>query len=225
MNSQPSRKLAAILRELTDPERYLFTLDDLRGALPELSAGALKTLLSRCCKNGLLQRVCRGLYLYPAVDYPRGLLLFHAAARLRASAFNYLSLETVLSDAGVISQVPMNWITLMSSGRSNLIRCHPWGTIEFVHTGKRPELLADRLTYDPRCRLWRASVSLALQDMKDTRRNLELVDPEAAHEKELLHHDILRELSAAGLLAGLTFIGGTCLRACYGAEWRWAPRG
>jgi predicted nucleotidyltransferase component of viral defense system len=37
-------------------------------------------------------------------------------------------------------------------------------------------------------------------------------------EKELLHHDILRELGEAGLLAGLTFIGGTCLRACYGSE-------
>ena len=36
-------------------------------------------------------------------------------------------------------------------------------------------------------------------------------------EKELLHHDILREMAAAGLLTGLTFIGGTCLRACYGS--------
>jgi len=36
-------------------------------------------------------------------------------------------------------------------------------------------------------------------------------------EKELLHHDIFREMSGAGLLAGLTFIGGTCLRACYGS--------
>ncbi|MDD5261248.1 MAG: nucleotidyl transferase AbiEii/AbiGii toxin family protein [Methylacidiphilales bacterium] len=36
-------------------------------------------------------------------------------------------------------------------------------------------------------------------------------------EKELLHHDILREMSAAGLLSRLTFIGGTCLRACYGS--------
>lgn len=36
-------------------------------------------------------------------------------------------------------------------------------------------------------------------------------------EKELLHHDILREMSEAGLLIGLTFIGGTCLRACYGS--------
>ncbi len=38
-----------------------------------------------------------------------------------------------------------------------------------------------------------------------------------AVEKELLHHDILREMSRAGLLRGLTFIGGTCLRACYGS--------
>lgn len=36
-------------------------------------------------------------------------------------------------------------------------------------------------------------------------------------EKEILHHDILREMSGAGLLAGLTFLGGTCLRACYGS--------
>ena len=35
-------------------------------------------------------------------------------------------------------------------------------------------------------------------------------------EKELLHHDILRTLSQHNLLADLTFIDGTCLRACYG---------
>ncbi len=45
----------------------------------------------------------------------------------------------------------------------------------------------------------------------------ELTVVKAVVEKELLHHDILREMSAAGLLAGLTFIGGTCLRACYGS--------
>ena len=37
-------------------------------------------------------------------------------------------------------------------------------------------------------------------------------------EKELLHHDILREMSESGLLVGLTFIGGTCLRACHGSS-------
>lgn len=37
-------------------------------------------------------------------------------------------------------------------------------------------------------------------------------------EKELLHHDIIREMSGAGFLDTLTFIGGTCLRACYGSN-------
>ncbi len=37
-------------------------------------------------------------------------------------------------------------------------------------------------------------------------------------EKKLLHHDILREMSVTGLLKRLTFIGGTCLRACYGSS-------
>lgn len=35
-------------------------------------------------------------------------------------------------------------------------------------------------------------------------------------EKELLHHDILRVLSDHHFLKNLTFIGGTCLRCCYG---------
>lgn len=35
-------------------------------------------------------------------------------------------------------------------------------------------------------------------------------------EKELLHHDILRVMRDNNLLPGLTFIGGTCLRSCYG---------
>ncbi|MFH7326090.1 type IV toxin-antitoxin system AbiEi family antitoxin [Desulfurivibrio sp. C05AmB] len=179
---QPGRRLAAVLEELASPEHYLFTLADLRGALPEISAGAFKTLLSRAEKRGLLRRICRGLYLYPRVDYPRDLLLFHAAARLRADAFNYISLETALSDAGVISQVPLNWITLMSSGRRNIVRCGHFGTIEFVHTRQQPAALADELTYDPRCRLWRASVSLALRDMRATRRNLDLIDEELARE-------------------------------------------
>ncbi|MES2212765.1 MAG: nucleotidyl transferase AbiEii/AbiGii toxin family protein [Pseudomonadota bacterium] len=36
-------------------------------------------------------------------------------------------------------------------------------------------------------------------------------------EKELLHHDILRIMSQNNLLDPLTFIGGTCLRCCYGS--------
>ena len=46
----------------------------------------------------------------------------------------------------------------------------------------------------------------------------ELAPLQGVVEKELLHHEIIREMSTAGLLTGLTFIGGTCLRACYGSN-------
>jgi predicted nucleotidyltransferase component of viral defense system len=50
------------------------------------------------------------------------------------------------------------------------------------------------------------------------RNQAELSPLRAVVEKELLHHDIIREMSASGLLRELTFIGGTCLRACYGSN-------
>jgi hypothetical protein len=173
---QPIRRLIGDLESLASAEHYLFTPDDLRALFPHTSTSAFKTLLSRAERGGHLARVCRGLYLYDKADYPRGSVLFHAAARLRADAFNYISLETVLSDAGVISQVPLNSITVMSSGRTSTIDCGKWGSIAFVHTRKGPDAVASRLHYDQRCHLWRASVELALQDMRATRRNLDLID-------------------------------------------------
>ena len=181
-NPQPVRQLARIIEQLATDEHYLFSLSDLRAALPDHTAGAFKTLISRAEQSGLLRRVCRGIYRYPRVNFPAGLLLFHVAALLRAGDFNYISLETALSDAGAISQIPINWITVMSSGRSNLIRCGEFGTIEFVHTMKNPAELAEQLTYDPLCHLWRASLTLAVEDMKATRRSTDLIDWSVVHE-------------------------------------------
>lgn len=53
---------------------------------------------------------------------------------------------------------------------------------EFVHTSRRPETLSGELVYDADRYLWRASVRQALRDIKLTRRSMELVDQEAAHE-------------------------------------------
>ncbi|MFP4180775.1 MAG: nucleotidyl transferase AbiEii/AbiGii toxin family protein [Spirochaetaceae bacterium] len=48
-------------------------------------------------------------------------------------------------------------------------------------------------------------------------KNQELMSLRPVVEKEILHHDILREMAHAGFLRNLTFIGGTCLRDCYGS--------
>ena len=177
---QPLRQLDRTLRLLADRERCVFAPEDLAGAVPE--CGQLAVLLSRAAKAGLLKRVCRGIYFYPETDYSLGNLLFHAAARLRAGEFNYVSLESVLSDAGVISQVPMQWVSLMTSGRSHVVDCGDYGHIEFIHTTQRPAEVCPELTYDPKSRLWRASVRQAMRDMRATRRSLDLVDEEVLSE-------------------------------------------
>ena len=172
---QPGKQLAKALGKLADQEHFLFSLADLSSLFPELSSEAFYALIGRAEKNDLLQRVCRGIYLYPEQGYPSGLLLYRVAARLRAHEFNYISLESALSDSGIISQIPLNWITLMSSGRSHIIDCGKWGHIEFIHTKKTLAQLTPDLVYDKKCGLWRASVPLALQDMKFTRRNSDLI--------------------------------------------------
>ena len=170
------------LRQNVTSEHYLFSLQDLKALCPELSYVAFKTLLSRTVKLGHLERVCRGLYTYKNTDHSNGLLLFHAAAYLRSHDFNYISLETVLSDAGIISQIPINSITVMSSGRSSKISHSKFGTIEFIHTTQEPADIIDQLTYDANCRLWRASIWLALRDMKKTHRNCDLIDWDMVNE-------------------------------------------
>lgn len=164
------------LAKLATPEHCFFTPHDLRGLLKDISNAAFKTLLSRASQEGHLTHFCRGLYLYESVVPSNGLLLFHAAARIRANGFNYISLETVLSEAGVISQIPINSISIMSSGRSNSISCGRFGTIDFVHTRHKPEVIGDQLYYDVRCKLWKACVPLALRDMRATHRNLDLIN-------------------------------------------------
>lgn len=179
---QPKKYLIEWMLENANEAHYLFSLQDLRCLIPSLSDGALKTLLSRVARDGYLIRICRGLYAYKKAIPPTGQLLFHAAAHLRAGRFNYVSLETVLSDAGVISQIPINHISIMSSGRSTVLSCGAFGTIEFVHTERKCTDVMNELEYDARCHMWRASVRLALQDMKRAHRNCDLIDWEVANE-------------------------------------------
>lgn len=179
---QSMRYLNNWFEKYTDNCHYLFTLQNMRSLCPNLSNIAFKTLLSRAEKAGYVKRICRGIYVYKKAIPSNGLLLFHAASLLRANDFNYISLETALSDAGVISQIPINWISIMSSGRSNIIHCGDCGTIEFIHTAQKPIDVMKELSYDTKCGLWRANVVLALRDMKMTRRNCDLIDWEIANE-------------------------------------------
>ena len=172
----------AAISKLATAQACLFTPTDLRSLLPDLTETAFKTLLSRSVSEGHLCRICRGLYLYEKANPNQGFILYRAAGKLRPLSLNYLSLETVLSDAGVISQIPINRITLMSSGRSSVIDCGQWGSIEFIRTRQLPQELVGKLKYDANAQLWRATVAQALRDMKATHRSQDLIDWSVANE-------------------------------------------
>lgn len=179
---QPLKRLLQWLDDHIHTENNLFLHQDLRALFPELTDNSFRVLLSRSVSSGYLERVCRSVYRYKKIPRTYGYLLYHTAALLRHQDFNYLSLESVLSDAGVISQLLLNRITVMSSGRRQTIDCGPIGQIEFVHTKQKIEHIQENLVYDAPCRLWRASVQQALRDMKHTHRSLDLINWEIAHE-------------------------------------------
>ena len=179
---QPMKYLNNWLEQNANSEHYLFTLQNLRALYPNLSNNSFKTLISRAVHANILKRICRGIYLYKKTMPINGLLLFHAASILRANEFNYISLETILSNVGIISQIPINWVSIMSSGRSNIISCGEFGTIEFIHTQQKPKDIMEQLSYDKESKLWRANITLALRDMKLTRRNSDLIDWDIANE-------------------------------------------
>jgi predicted transcriptional regulator of viral defense system len=175
---QPIRCLERALRSIASPQNYLFSIADLSTILPEHDRNAITQIASRAISAGFLSRACQGVYLL--ADTPRtGHELFHIAAKLRAGFFNYISQETILSEAGIISQILVSRVTIMTSGRSAQIPCGTYGTIEFTHTKRDLASLASRLDYDGQRRMLCAPVGIAWEDLRAARRNLHLVDKEA----------------------------------------------
>ena len=168
---QPIQHLEQWLRNSqSSGHGHLYTAASFRSLFPGLNPGAYRALIHRAERRGLLERVCQGVYQYSGSPGQTSLILFHAAALLRARNFNYISLETALSDAGLISQVPMAWITIVSTGRSAQIDCGRFGRIEFLHTKRSMSGIVGELTYDSDCHLFRASPKLALEDMRRFKR-------------------------------------------------------
>ena len=149
---------------------WAFTVPRLGIVLGE-KGDALRTTISRHAKGGLIQRVSRNVYVNPrAMSMPAEPLLA-LASFLRPFDFCYLSLESVLSDAGWISQIPFRY-TMMTTGRSFTFDT-PYGVLEMTHTQSKAPPQTD---FDPRRSIHVASPEQAYRDLKRVRRNLDLVD-------------------------------------------------
>lgn len=173
------KKLDAIkiLRDWKKQGRYVFLRHDFAKLFPDDSPKALSEGLNRLVKDSILERVCRGVYINPDAKSIDGYAIERIAKALRRGEYNYVSLESILSEYGAISQIPIDRLTVMTTGRQGTY-VTPYGTIEFTHTKRSIEDIINSTTTIDNRPLRIATKKAAWRDLKRVGRNTELVDIE-----------------------------------------------
>lgn len=171
---------AEAIRKLSMLDRagvYVFTKGDLAKVFPDEKEKALEKSLQRLVADNILERVAKGVYVNSLARSRKGQVIEDIAAVLRRGQFSYVSRESMLSEYGVISQVPMSRITLMTTGATGLYET-PYGTIEFTHTKRRPAELIRRTVSVKGRPLRIATRQAALADLVRSGRNTNMIDVE-----------------------------------------------
>ena len=131
-----SMKLAEAAIALQDQDSHgvlAFSRADLGVLFPHDNDAAFTSGLNRLLKARFLMRAARGVYVNMLSNNQANRL--EAVAKcLREGCVNYISLESALSQQGVISQIPMR-LTVMTTGRKGTFHT-PFGVIEFTHTSR-----------------------------------------------------------------------------------------
>lgn len=170
------RKLTAIKRlmEWDRKGRDIFTMSDLKKIFHAESSDGLASSLARLRKDGILEKLARGIYHFSLSSCTDGLVLQRVAMALRPFDLNYLSYESALSHYGVISQIPVSTITVATTGRRGRFETSK-GIIELTTVKRSVSVLVPELR-DLGQPLPIASPALAFKDLSLSRRNLHLVD-------------------------------------------------
>lgn len=156
--------------------RYVYAARDLPKLLHGDTKRAHAATITRLVKEGILERPTKGVYVYKFARQ-HGIYTVELIARtLRRYHYNYISLESALSEWGVISQIPIDRITVMTTGRKGEYET-PYGVIEFTHT-QRPVLEVLASFVDRNRPLPIATKQAAIRDLRRVGRNTHLLIPE-----------------------------------------------
>jgi predicted transcriptional regulator of viral defense system len=154
--------------------RYVFTKGDLTKLFSE-TGGTLDRTLERLTGKGTMVRAAYGVYVYGLSRNIGGFTLQEIAKTLRRGDYNYLSLESALSEWGVISQIPIDRITVMTTGRKGEFRT-PYGIIEFTHTDLNPQVIVANTIERDSHPLRIATEDLAIKNQRRVGRNSFLIE-------------------------------------------------
>lgn len=175
MNREQATK---VLRELDKKGIYVFSHHDLRKLFSQDAYKAFNEGLKRLVKSGMLQHVCRNIYVNENSRQLDSYTIERIAKTLRRGEYNYISLESMLSEYGVISQIPMDRITIMTTGRKGVYNT-AYGVIEFTHTKRAVKDILKNTSKVNERPLRIALKETALRDLKRVGRNINLINPEA----------------------------------------------
>ena len=122
-----------------------------------------------------MQRAARGIYVNKDAVSFDPYVIERIAKALRPGEYSYVSLESMLSEYGVISQIPVDRLTLMTTGREGIYKT-PYGTIEMTHTKRSPDDILKSTQIIEKRPLRVATKKTALRDLKRVGRNMNLID-------------------------------------------------
>src|SRR3990167_9094675 len=166
-----------IIRDFDMKGRCVFSKHDLSKLFPEDNQKTLEEGLNRLVKAGLLVRACRGIYVNDFAQSRDSYVIEHVAKALRRGEYNYVSLESILSEYGVISQIPLDRLTVMTTGRKGTYQT-PYGVIEFTHTKRSVADILNSIKVVAGRPLRVASKLAAIRDLRRVGRNINLLQQE-----------------------------------------------
>jgi predicted transcriptional regulator of viral defense system len=173
-----TKELAQKLAALDRWGVYVFARRDIEKMFPKESGKAMDKSLQRMAADGVLLRVAKGFYVNPIAKSKNRWIAEEIAKALRPGCMSYVSLESILSEYGVISQIMIGRLTVMTTGRSGIVET-PYGIIEFTHTKRmRSEILGRTLEAKGRP-LRIATKQAAIRDLLRVGRNVNMMDLEA----------------------------------------------
>ncbi|MBX7491254.1 hypothetical protein K4G58_07205 [Helicobacter sp. Faydin-H64] len=159
---------------------WAFRLNNIRMYFKDENEKSLQVALNRHIKNDIIQKCSRGVYINKRAKKPL-FCLESLAGILRDNATFYLSLESLLSELGLISQFP-NRLTFISQGRSGVFNT-PYGIIEFVHSAiDAKEFLRDCF-FDEKRKIYIASQNRAIKDIYKHNRSIDLYEEQLKKDK------------------------------------------
>lgn len=153
---------------------WAFSINLIELLFPNEVKHTIAISLSRHSKSGIITNVCRGVYANPRATCVPPFAAETLSSIIRPGDQSYLSLETVLSESGYLSQMP-NRLTFMTTGRSQTF-VTPYGIIEYVHSKTDRRNFLNDCEYNEARGIWVASVKKAAADVKKTHRSIDLVD-------------------------------------------------